>query len=336
MSNTEAVVPATEDEELITVDLTDDKTKEEVPASKTTEQEKPPTQVETKTEAVDGEDGDKTQVEEYVDKVIDVEDKRKEFGQRAEKRIRTLVAKSKDYEQALITERSRNVALEAEKAALLAQNQTNVLSAWQQAEGRLKASVETAEKELKDATVAGDAEAQAAAVKKMSTFSAELTRASENRQRAEVQAKRPKVEKVEDTTVKPRTQERVVPQPSETALKWRDSNKTWFGQNKIMTDAAQTIHNEMYEEGIDASENEEAYFKELDSRMRAEFPHKFKVKSGASDSTQNVAAPTRAKAVISKNQVKLTKSQAAMAARLGISLVDYARGLKQELENGAQ
>ena len=64
------------------------------------------------------------------------------------------------------------------------------------------------------------------------------------------------------------------------AVRWKDRNK-WFGDDKIMTTAAYTIHQGLIEEeGFDP--NTEEYYTEVDKRIRTEFPHKFQAlkKSG--------------------------------------------------------
>jgi GH15 family glucan-1,4-alpha-glucosidase len=49
----------------------------------------------------------------------------------------------------------------------------------------------------------------------------------------------------------------------------------WFGQDEVMTYAAFGVHRKLVEEeGFDPQSDE--YYSEIDRRVRAEFPHKFK------------------------------------------------------------
>jgi hypothetical protein len=88
-----------------------------------------------------------------------------------------------------------------------------------------------------------------------------------------------------------------------------------------MTQAAMVIHKELVDEGIVPSTSPDEYYNELDSRIRGEFPERFKNK--AAKKVPPVLSGTRS--AIGKNQVKLSKSEVDMANRLGVSLQEYAR-----------
>lgn len=71
-------------------------------------------------------------------------------------------------------------------------------------------------------------------------------------------------------------QQPAVPKVDPKAEEWAKTN-TWFGDDKIMTNAVLTIHQDLIsEEGFDANTDE--YYNELNRRMRTEFPHKFETK----------------------------------------------------------
>ena len=112
--------------------------------------------------------------------------------------------------------------------------------------------------------------------------------------------------------------------PDRQALNWQKRNE-WFGgsstKDRIMTQAAMVIHKELVEEGIVPSSSPDEYYNELDSRIRGEFPERFK--STAAKKVPPVLSGTRS--AIGKNQVKLSKSEVDMANRLGVSLQEYAR-----------
>jgi hypothetical protein len=72
------------------------------------------------------------------------------------------------------------------------------------------------------------------------------------------------------------------------------------------------------------------YYDELDKRVREYFPHKFN--QGNSETTkfaQPVASATRSTKTSGRRTVKLSPSQAAMARRLGVTLEQYAKYVKE-------
>jgi hypothetical protein len=97
-----------------------------------------------------------------------------------------------------------------------------------------------------------------------------------------------------------------------------------------MTYAAFGIHKELVEsEGIDPKSDE--YYDVLDKRMKEEFPHKFKEGSQSKRPAQTVASVNRSSGTgrSSGNKVRLTQRQVAMAKKLGVSLEQYAKYVKE-------
>ena len=121
--------------------------------------------------------------------------------------------------------------------------------------------------------------------------------------------------------------------PDRKALEWQKRNE-WFGstatKDRIMTQAAMVIHKELIDEGLMPNNNPDEYYNELDSRMREEFPERFKTKRTKKIPT--VMSGTRS--TLGKNQVKLTKTEVDMANRLGVSLQDYARQKMRQQAGG--
>ena len=95
-----------------------------------------------------------------------------------------------------------------------------------------------------------------------------------------------------------------------------------------MTYTAFDLHRKLTEEeGIDPRSDE--YYKEIDKRIRLEFPHKFDTSKNkpVSKPTQTVASATRSPKTNAKT-VRLTSSQVAIARKLGVPLEEYAKQLK--------
>jgi hypothetical protein len=91
-----------------------------------------------------------------------------------------------------------------------------------------------------------------------------------------------------------------------------------------MTSAAYTIHDDLLSEGV--SPSGDMYYKELDKRMREEFPQKFQATKKSPTPTVASARPSQVKK--SNGDIELTDTQKTIAKRLGVSYDDYKRQLK--------
>ena len=121
-----------------------------------------------------------------------------------------------------------------------------------------------------------------------------------------------------------------MPQITPKAKKWAEDNK-WFGTDEVMTNAAITIHNNISQEGIEVDSDE--YYNEVNSRLRKYFPESFdntkdEPKKETPKPVQTVASAGRSQQ--GRRTVKLTKSQVAIAKRLGVPLEEYARYVKED------
>lgn len=116
----------------------------------------------------------------------------------------------------------------------------------------------------------------------------------------------------------------VAPEPSQKAKSWAQKN-TWFGNDKIMTNAAFTIHEDLVGMGVDVESEE--YYNEIDKRMKDNFPHKFSVQEQRREPVQQVASAGRQQQ--GRKTVRLTKSQVAIAKKLGVPLEEYAKYVKE-------
>jgi hypothetical protein len=94
-----------------------------------------------------------------------------------------------------------------------------------------------------------------------------------------------------------------------------------------MTNAAFTIHEDLVAMGIDVESDE--YYNEVDKRMKENFPHKFSQQEQPVQSkpVQKVASAGRKQE--GRRTVKLTKSQVAIAKKLGVPLEEYAKFVKE-------
>src|SRR6056300_904216 len=168
-----------------------------------------------------------------------------------------------------------------------------------------------------------------------------LTQLAVEKEKARLEmANREVKKKVEEEKSKQQQYVQAAPQTAETsqtapqitpkAKKWAEEN-TWFGNDEVMTNAAITIHNNISQEGIEVDSDE--YYNEVNSRLRKYFPESFddakdEPKKEKPKPVQTVASAGRSQQ--GRRTVKLTKSQVAIAKRLGVPLEEYARYVKEE------
>ena len=116
------------------------------------------------------------------------------------------------------------------------------------------------------------------------------------------------------------------PEPSRKAQKWAENN-SWFGNDKIMTNAAYTIHEDLVSQGFDTESDE--YYTEINKLMKDSFPHKFTdlQEQPQKKIVQTVAPAGRTNS--GRRTVRLTKAQVVMAKKLGVPLEEYAKYVKE-------
>ena len=122
-------------------------------------------------------------------------------------------------------------------------------------------------------------------------------------------------------------QETQQPKPSAKAQEWAENN-TWFGSDEVMTNAAFSIHAELVKEGFDSESDE--YYNEINTRLKGYFPDKFaepEVEVEEKKPVQTVASAGRKQQ--GRRTVKLTRSQVAIAKKLGVPLDEYAKFVKE-------
>lgn len=187
--------------------------------------------------------------------------------------------------------------------------------------GRIESSMEAAKAKLKKAMDDQDAEAMAAANLELGKLGADQARYEQLKAQQEALAKAPKQEKEVEI---PKAQEQA-PVKDPKAEAWAVEND-WFGRDKVMTNVAYAIHEDLVNQGVDP--RTDYYYTEIDKRMRENLPHKFQQDSSpeepaAQQPVQTVASANRNRGT-GRNVVKLSSSEAAIAKRLGLSNEQYA------------
>lgn len=182
-----------------------------------------------------------------------------------------------------------------------------------------KADAELAqtEREYKEAYEAGDSDKLIAAQRRMSEIVV---------QKREVENYQPRYQEnsLQEHNI---PVEREIPQivPDDRTRQWVTKNQ-WFENDPVMRGAAFGIHDELVRSGYVAGSD--AYFEQVDARIRDNFPQKFQ----ASRPAANVVAPST-RATSGTRKITLTKTQVSIAKRLGVPLEKYAEQVAKENGN---
>jgi hypothetical protein len=239
------------------------------------------------------------------------DDEISQYSENVQKRIKDLKRAFHDERRAKeAREREREEALNyakqvIEQNKLLQQKLSQgeqVLVASQK--DRVTAQLSQVEKEYKEAYEAGDSEKMLDAQKKLAKFVAE---------QREVETYRP----VYQTPLQPQNNPVQIPNvvPDERTRRWVQTNQ-WFETDPVMRGAAYGIHDSLVAAGYKAGSD--AYFQEVDARIREAFPHKFRQSKPA-----NVVSPASRSSGTEK--IRITKSAVNTAKRLGVPLEVYVK-----------
>jgi len=243
------------------------------------------------------------------------EDELSSYSETVKKRINKLTYKTREAERREQEALEYAKAVKAELDTIKKREQSLNKSFETEAETRLNTQEQLFRDKLKMAVENGDTEKQVQLQTDLVKLETERERLR-NYRAYRVQEEEAKPEK----TLPPEPAPRVV--PDKKAQDWAERN-AWFGQDRVMTSAAYAIHDELISEGV--SPSGDMYYKELDKRMKEEFPHKFAQKKPP---TPTVASARPSQVKKSSGDVELSDTQKNIARRLGVSYDDYKRQLK--------
>ena len=242
----------------------------------------------------------------------------------AQNRINKAVAQAKDFQRRELMAVQYAKQLEEENQKLKATKQSFEKNMFDSRKSETDSTIELAKQAHKQAVEANDAEAIARATELLSTAIAEkkYIEASEQRSQFEADYNQAVTQEVESPLQEPQ-QVQEYAEPSPKAQAWANKN-SWFGQDRVATTVALTIHEQLASEGFDLNSDE--YYNELDNRLRSEIPNKFDNNVEATKPVQTVASPSRTTSTGRKpsNRVELSPSEQRLAKRLGVSFKDYA------------
>jgi hypothetical protein len=301
---------------------TDDVKEEDVSIEEKPKEEKPekvevdlgysdPIKQETKAKVVEEE---KPQQEEKKE----TEDNLQEVSQNVQKRIDQLTRKMRE------AERREKAAIDFAKGLQKKYDTTDKKlssvddSYFKEFEARVDAQREQVKTALKSAIENNDTD-------KIMEANDKLTQLAVEKEKAKIHTaqKEEKKKQVEETPKQETQAPAQAPaQPaSPRAQEWAKENE-WFGSDKVMTSAAFGVHQDLVSQGFDSESDE--YYNEINKQMREYFPNKF---ASEKKPVQTVASAGRKQE--GRRTVKLTRSQVAIAKKLGVPLEEYAKFVKE-------
>jgi hypothetical protein len=202
-----------------------------------------------------------------------------------------------------------------------------------QGKSAAQAKLEAAKRAFKDAYEAGDSDLLADAQARISQATIEIEKAD---------AIKPLQTKEFDVQIPSYdVQEQQQPQVDPRTAKWLDENP-WYGDDDEMSASALGLHKKLEKQFGKQYIGSEEYFKNIDDTMKRRFPEYFgsEVKEESSEEEEkpqprakpasNVVAPATRSTAPSK--VKLTKSQVAIAKKLGVPLELYAKKVAEQMK----
>ena len=275
----------------------------------------------------------------YTD--VDHEDELTEVGQGVQKRIKKLrydFHQERRNKDAAIRMRDESVSY-AQKVAAENKQLRELINRGEEAligevKSRTENEVNAAKEKLRRAHEEGDSDALVEAQEVLAKASYDARKASEFIPSTPTQEV-PDVESGQDPasqTQAPLGQP--VPKADVKAAAWAKRNP-WFRQDQEMTAIALAVHQESIMNGIDPKSDE--YYQKIDERIRMRFPEKFAGASTEDESVEvaprptgtprkpsTVVAPARRTTGSKPRKIRMTKTQQALARRLGITPEQYA------------
>lgn len=260
------------------------------------------------------------------------DDELENYSDSVQRRINQLTAKRKQAAEEAQAAVQYAQQMQQENAAMRQRLEKMNQGYNTEAEGRLKAQEAQAKKAMAEAYEAGDYEKVANAQQAISKITIAQERVRIQKAKIARQQEAAQNQQAQPPAAPPQQQapqQQAAPDPK--LEKWLSKNQ-WFGQDRLMTRAAQAIHEQLVlEEDFDPTSDD--YYKEIDSRMRREMPHKFKDKRSNAQTVAPASGNGRSVKSGRKKSVELTPGQVAFAKKMRIPLERYAKEVARLEQN---
>ena len=259
--------------------------------------------------------------EETTEPQLETEEKNEEelvdYSDKVQKRINTLTRKLREAErgQDSAYEYAKNLA--DENARLKTTAQSLQQTTFDESATRLESQKAQAMASLQKAHEVADYEKVAQAQDVLAKIAVQEQKVVEGKQRMEQM----------QNVVTPAPQ----PVQQQTGFNskmqdWIDDGNDWFLNNALMHQTGTQIHEDLVTEGFVVESD--AYFKEVDKRIRTKHPEYFNTETKSKPS-QKVASAGRVSGNASNKQVRLSPSEVQMAKKLNVPLKEYAKYVKR-------
>jgi len=273
---------------------------------------------------VSASDEDSEETRTNVRKKSNGDDELENYSESVQRRINQLTAKRKQAAEEAQAAVQYAQNMQQENAQMKQRLQQMSVGYNSETENRLKAQEVQATRAYAEASEAGDYEKAAKAQQALSQIAVakEKVRAQKAKLQRNQQIAQQQQQQAQQAP--PRQPAPQTPPPRDPKLEgWLEKN-SWFGSDRIMTRAAQAIHEQLVlEEDFDPTSDD--YYKEIDSRMRREMPQKFNREKRSNAQTVAPASSGRSVKSGRKKAVELTPGQVAFAKKMRIPLEKYAK-----------
>ena len=242
----------------------------------------------------------------------------------AEKRIRQLIKQRKEREEQLEAQQQQIADLQSQL-----QNSTQKVQETEKAslvsyENQLKDKLKLAEEGYKNAYDSGDKDKLLEAQKAIADATTELRMVEAKRFYIEDQAKKTEPKQTNDEAQpQPQAQPQVQPKLHKFAREWISDNSEWYNKDRITTQAAHVINEDLLQEGFDPESEE--FYTEISKRLKKEMPHKFGQQEEPTNKPAQVVAGKSRTSASSKGKIRLSQEDVRLAKKMGVPLDVYAR-----------
>ena len=246
----------------------------------------------------------------------------------AEKRIRQLIKQRKEREEQLEMQQQQIADLQAQL-----QNSTQKVQDTEKAslvsyENQLKDKLKLAEEGYKNAYDSGDKDKLLEAQKAIADATTELRMVDAKRFYIEDQAKKTEPKQTNGEAqaqpqAQPQPQPQAQPKLHKLAREWISDNSEWYNKDRITTQAAHIINEDLLQEGFDPETEE--FYTEISKRLKKEMPHKFGQQEEPTNKPAQVVAGKSRTSASSKGKIRLSQEDVRLAKKMGVPLDVYAK-----------
>ena len=245
----------------------------------------------------------------------------------AEKRIRQLIKQRKEREEQLEAQQQQIADLQAQL-----QNSTQKVQETEKAslvsyENQLKEKLKLAEEGYKNAYDSGDKDKLLEAQKAIADATTELRMVDAKRFYIEDQAKKTDPKQADsggkETPSETQQKPQQPPKLHKFAREWISDNSEWYNKDRITTQAAHVINEDLLQEGFDPETEE--FYTEISKRLKKEMPHKFGQQEEPTNKPAQVVAGKSRTSASSKGKIRLSQEDLRLAKKMGVPLDVYAR-----------